>query len=191
MDYNKVTVIDKLLAKTLLRFIPETVTPNQVTYLRFILTPVVGWLFYKEIYDWGLVLFLLTMLTDAIDGAMARTRNQITDLGKMIDPLADKLIIGVVAILLIAKFLSLRLAVLLVVLDVLAMLVGAYRKYILNRVVQAEIFGKLKVIMQVAGIVILLLYILLSWSWLLLLARHTLYVAIGLILISSLRAHSI
>ena len=191
MNYNKVTAIDKLLEKTLLRFIPKIVTPNQVTYLRFILTPVVGWLFYKEIYDWGLLLFLFTMLTDAIDGAMARTREQITNIGKMIDPLADKLAVGVVAVLLIVKFLSLWVAILLVGIDVLIMIVGAYRKYILNKPIQAEIFGKLKLITQVVGIAVLLLYILLSWGWLLILAKYVLYLAISLALISLSRPHSI
>ena len=191
IDYNKVTKIDRLLEKTLLRFIPYSVTPNQVTYLRFILTPVVGWLFYKEIYDWGLILFLLTMLTDAIDGAMARARNQITDWGKIIDPLADKLAVGTVAVLLIIHFLNVQIAGLIIIIDILIMLVGGYNKYILKRGIQAEIFGKMKLITQVIGIAVLLLYVLLSWGWLLVLAKYILYLAIGLAVISLSRPHSI
>ena len=191
IDYNKVTVIDRFLAKTFLKFIPFSVTPNQVTYLRFVLTPFVGWLFYKEIYDWGLVLFLLTMLTDALDGAMARTRDQITDLGKIIDPLADKLAVATVAVLLVIKFLNPAVAILIVTVDVLIMLVGGYKKYILKKGIQAEIFGKLKLITQVVGIFVLLLYALLSWSWLLIVAKYVLYLAIGLATISLSRPHSI
>ncbi len=191
IDYNKITKIDRLLEKTLLRFIPYSVTPNQVTYLRFILTPIVGWLFYKEIYDWGLILFLLTMLTDAIDGAMARTRDQITDWGKIIDPLADKLAVGTVAVLLIIRFLNVQIAGLIIIIDILIMLVGGYNKYILKRGIQAEIFGKMKLITQVVGIAVLLLYILLSWGWLLVLAKYILYLAIGLAVISLSRPHSI
>jgi len=191
IDYNKVTKIDRLLEKTLLKFIPYSVTPNQVTYLRFILTPVVGWLFCREIYNWGLVLFLLTMLTDAIDGAMARTRGQITDWGKIIDPLADKLAVGTVAVLLVVRFLNWQIAGLIILVDVLIMLVGGYNKYILKKGIQAEIFGKMKLITQVIGVAVLLLYILLSWSWLLIIAKYILYLAIGLAVISLSRPHSI
>ncbi len=191
IDYNKATKIDRFLEKTLLKFIPYSVTPNQVTYLRFILTPVVGWLFYREIYSWGLILFLLTMLTDAIDGAMARTRDQITDLGKVIDPLADKLAVGTVAVLLVVRFLNWQIAGLIILVDVLIMLVGGYNKYILKKGIQAEIFGKMKLITQVIGVAVLLLYILLSWSWLLIMAKYILYLAIGLAVISLSRPHSI
>jgi len=191
MNHNKITVIDRFLEKTLLKFIPGTITPNQVTYLRFVLTPIVGWLFFKEMYDWGLVLFLLTMLTDAIDGAMARTRNQITNLGKIIDPLADKFAVAVVAGLLVFKFLNPIIAYLIVGVDILIMLVGGYKKYILKEEIQAEIFGKLKLITQVAGVGILLLFVLLSWGWLLILAKYILYLAIGLAIISLSRPHAI
>ena len=191
IDYNKVTKIDKFLEKTLLRFIPHTITPNQVTGLRFLLTPLIAWLFYKEVYGYGLVLFLLTMLTDAIDGAMARTRNQITDLGKIIDPLADKLAVATVAVLLVIKFLDPKIAYWIITIDVLIMLVGGYKKYILGESIQAEIFGKLKLITQVIGIGLLLLYILLSWSWLLIAAKYVLYLAIVLATISLFRPHSI
>jgi CDP-diacylglycerol--glycerol-3-phosphate 3-phosphatidyltransferase len=191
IDYNKVTVIDRFMERTFLKLIPYSVTPNQVTYLRFALTPIVGWLFYKEIYDWGLVLFLLTMLTDALDGAMARTRDQITDLGKIIDPVADKLAIAIVAVLLIVKFLNPLIAWLIVIVDVLIMVVGGYKKYILGKTIQAEIFGKLKLIIQVVGIGILLLFALLGWGWLLILAKVVLYLAIFLAIISLSRPHSI
>ena len=191
MDYNKITAIDRFLERTLLKLIPFSITPNQVTYLRIILTPLLGWLFYKEIYAWGLILFLLTMLTDAIDGAMARTRNQITDLGKMLDPLADKLAVGMVAVLLVIKFFNPIIAWLIIGIDVLIMLVGGYKKYILKDGIQAEIFGKLKLITQVIGVGVLLLYVLLSWAWLLILAKYILYLAIGLATISLSRPHAV
>ncbi len=191
MNYNEVTVIDRFLARTLLRFIPESVTPNQVTGLRFVLTPVVFWLLYKEYYFWGFVLFLFNMLTDAIDGAMARTRNQITDLGKIIDPLADKLAIGSVAILLLFRFLNHWLAWAVVLLDVAIMLVGAFEKYILGRTIQAEIFGKLKLISQVIALAVLLIFVLTQISFFLFLTKVVLWLAIILATISLFRPHSI
>jgi CDP-diacylglycerol--glycerol-3-phosphate 3-phosphatidyltransferase len=191
MDDKQSTVIDRFLEKTLLKFIPHRITPNQVTYLRFILAPIVGWLFYKEVYDWGLVLFLFTMLTDAIDGAMARTRNQVTSLGKIIDPLADKFTMAIGVVLLVAKFLNPLMALVIVGIDILTMLIGGYKKYVLKEDIQAEIFGKLKLITQVIGVGVLLLYILLSVVWLLILAKYILYLAIILAIISLSRPHAI
>jgi CDP-diacylglycerol--glycerol-3-phosphate 3-phosphatidyltransferase len=191
MNSVKITIIDRFLEKTLLKLIPQTVTPNQVTYLRFVLAPVVGWLFYEEIYNWGLILFLLTMLTDAIDGAMARTRNQITDLGKIIDPLADKIVVAIVVVLLVLRFLTPIIGWLVVGMDILIMLVGGYKKYMLKEEIQAEIFGKLKLILQVMGIGVLLVYILLTYGWLLIVAKIILYIAIGLAVISLSRPHAI
>lgn len=191
IDYNKITVIDRFIAKTFLKLIPSSVTPNQITVWRFVLTPIVGWLFYKEIYDWGLVLFLFTMLTDALDGALARTTDQITEVGKIIDPLADKLAVAVVAVLLIFKFLTPLIGWLVIGLDALIMIVGGYRKYIINREIHAEIFGKLKFIFQVFGIFVLMLYVLFGQGWLLSLATYVLYLAIGLAVVSLFRPHSI
>jgi len=187
----KITFSDRFLEKTLLKIIPKSITPNQVTYLRFFLTPVVAWLFYQEVYDWGLVLFLLTMLTDAIDGAMARTRDQVTDLGKIIDPLADKLAVATVAVLLVFRFLNSLIGWAIIIIDILIMMVGGYKKYILGKTIQAEIFGKIKLITQVVGIGVLLLYILLRQEWLLLGAEYILIGAIILASISLFRPNSI
>lgn len=69
--------------------------PNILTYIRMLLIPVFVYLFihageYKDYYLVGLIIFL-SGLTDLFDGFIARKFNQITELGKMIDPLADKL----------------------------------------------------------------------------------------------------
>ena len=86
--------------------------------------------------------------------------------------MADKFAIATVVILLVLKFLTPFIAWLIVGVDVLTMLVGGYKKYILGEDIQAEIFGKLKLIMQVIGVGVLLLYILLAMGWLLILAKY-------------------
>ena len=90
---NVQKTIDGIIDKIFLRFIPHSIRPNQVTVIRFILIPFVYLLLINEHYEWGLVIFVIAACTDFIDGAMARTRNQITDTGKIIDPIADKLLI--------------------------------------------------------------------------------------------------
>ena len=65
--------------------------PNCLTLIRIALLPVVVWIFRKGDSMGALIVYLLAMLTDAVDGFIARRYNQVTALGKLLDPLADKL----------------------------------------------------------------------------------------------------
>ncbi len=70
-------------------------TPNKLTLARMIATPifmVVMLIGFKYHYTVALVLFALASVTDAIDGHMARKYNMVTDFGKFMDPLADKML---------------------------------------------------------------------------------------------------
>jgi CDP-diacylglycerol--glycerol-3-phosphate 3-phosphatidyltransferase len=74
-------------------------TPNLITAARIALVPVVLWLilgFWES--DLGrvsaLVLLVLAASTDGIDGAIARKRNLVTNLGKLLDPIADKALLS-------------------------------------------------------------------------------------------------
>lgn len=74
--------------------------PNALTTLRIVLVPVYGWVFLGHDHDsvlWRLVawvVFAVAMITDKIDGDLARSRGQITDFGKIADPIADKALTG-------------------------------------------------------------------------------------------------
>lgn len=65
--------------------------PNLLTLLRIALLPAVVWRYLKGDSRGALVFYLIAMLTDAFDGVIARKLNQITSLGKLLDPVADKL----------------------------------------------------------------------------------------------------
>lgn len=65
--------------------------PNLLTILRMALLPAIVWRFRLGDLSGALVLYLVAMLTDAVDGFVARRFNQITALGKLLDPIADKL----------------------------------------------------------------------------------------------------
>ena len=65
--------------------------PNALTVFRLLLVPVFTYLYARGAYTWGLVVFVTAALTDTLDGYIARKYHQITDFGKLADPLADKL----------------------------------------------------------------------------------------------------
>lgn len=67
-------------------------TANKLTLLRVVLIPVFLVLLYLDLRYAALMVFILASITDFVDGYVARRYNQITDFGKFMDPLADKLL---------------------------------------------------------------------------------------------------
>ena len=65
--------------------------PNILTIIRFILIPFIFTSVVNNDYLVALIFFTVSAITDVLDGYIARKYNYITDLGKLIDPLADKL----------------------------------------------------------------------------------------------------
>lgn len=141
---------------TIIPLIPSRVTPNMVTLARMLCTPVVLWLLFVENYQWGVPFFLLVAFTDAIDGSLARLRNQITDWGTLYDPVADKLLIGSVVLLVVAQHVNIVFAGIIVFLELLIMFGGFVRRRN-GHITSANIFGKTKMILQVLGVAFLLL----------------------------------
>ena len=146
---------DRLFAWTLVPLTPRFVKPNHLTILRVVLTPVVLFLLWQELWPWALGLFLFAALTDAWDGSLARLRKQITLWGTMADPVADKLLIGTVVILFVAKEINIIFAVTIVVIELL-LVGGAYLRKRQGRFASANNYGKLKMFLQVLGVTLLL-----------------------------------
>ncbi|MFD0704963.1 CDP-alcohol phosphatidyltransferase family protein [Alloscardovia venturai] len=67
--------------------------PNLVSLFRLISIPFIAVLISHDYLLWGLVLLAFSALTDALDGFLARKLNQITKLGQILDPIADRLLI--------------------------------------------------------------------------------------------------
>ncbi|MEG1930568.1 MAG: CDP-diacylglycerol--glycerol-3-phosphate 3-phosphatidyltransferase [Anaerovorax sp.] len=67
--------------------------PNQLTMLRIILIPVFIVVLMLGHYYWAAAIFVVAAATDALDGHIARKYNLITNFGKLMDPLADKLLV--------------------------------------------------------------------------------------------------
>ena len=79
---------------------------NILTLLRIIVIPVIVICIYLKnpVYGWlGFVLFCLASITDYFDGYIARIRNEITNFGTFLDPIADKLLVAAVILILTSK----------------------------------------------------------------------------------------
>jgi cardiolipin synthase (CMP-forming) len=77
--------------------------PNAVTLLRLLLMPLCAYLLASGRYGWGLVLTAVVGSTDWVDGWLARRFGQVSRLGQLLDPLADRLLIASVAIALVVR----------------------------------------------------------------------------------------
>lgn len=64
--------------------------PNVLTGARIVFIPVFAWLALSGHLWWAFGLFIALMITDKLDGDIARARNLVTDFGKIADPIADK-----------------------------------------------------------------------------------------------------
>jgi len=179
-----ITIIDRFLAKVFLPLLPKWVTPNNITIFRFITIPFVIAALVLEYYLVGVVIFSISAFSDALDGALARTSGQVTDWGKMFDPLADKLLIGSTAIILIPKFLSAYIALAIIVLELIIILNAYYRKHYQNITIDAHKSGKAKMIFQSVGMIALIGYIFVPYAPLLVAAEYLFYTAIVFTVIS-------
>ncbi len=127
--------------------------PNLITMARIALAPLFIWVLFlfpnpASHERWIVVfLFVLASATDGVDGAIARKRNQVTDLGKLLDPIADKVLIGGALIALSALGQTPWWITLLILVRELGITV--YRLAVIkDRVIAASSGGKLKTVLQ-------------------------------------------
>lgn len=78
--------------------------PNLMSFCRILLIPVFAVLFYKDYTIAAVIVLGISGLSDLFDGKIARKFNQVSNLGKMLDPIADKLTVFAIAIILFIKF---------------------------------------------------------------------------------------
>jgi CDP-diacylglycerol--glycerol-3-phosphate 3-phosphatidyltransferase len=164
---GKITPIDRWLKILFLGLIPKSVTPNHITVFRFITIPFIVVLLLDRHYLWATILFLFSAFSDALDGSLARTTGRITRWGILADPLADKLLVGSVSLILISRFLNWKLAAVIVALELL-LIASAYYRYN-GEVVPAKTTGKIKMVFQCVGISFLFFHVLFGgviWLWL-------------------------
>jgi len=139
--------------------------PNRLTILRIILSFVcIGFILQDNFVSLiiALILFGLASITDFFDGYIARKRNLISDLGKILDPIADKiLIIGVFCAFLELGVVSSWMVILIMFRE---FIITGLRLYGLSKgiVLEAKKFGKHKTVSQVVGIFVIFFAVIFS-----------------------------
>ncbi len=148
-------------------------TASWITIIRLILLPILIFVLLTNFINYSLgvsnlyiefkyviagVIFILGSITDFLDGYIARKYDQITPLGKFLDPIADKLFVNSTLIILSSQgFISPLLVVVFIgrdtIVDVIRMITASK-----GEVVSASKFGKLKTVFQMVGISLMLMY---------------------------------
>lgn len=142
--------------------------PNSITLTRIILViPLIYLLYQPEIsFQWlAFSIFLIAAATDWLDGYLARKLNQITELGKFLDPLTDKILVIAPFLVLIERQQIPAWAVLIIIVREIVIAGWRVNPQLAKQdnISGANIWGKLKTIMQI--IAISLLIIPLSGIW--------------------------
>lgn len=134
--------------------------PNKLTLFRIFLIPVfvlVMLLDFNSKYLLSCIIFIVASLTDAMDGYIARKYNLITDFGKFMDPLADKLLVLSALITMTENNLVQSWMVIIIVSRELTVSILRAIAAADGKVIAASSGGKLKTISQMVSIVVLLL----------------------------------
>lgn len=130
---------------------------NRVTLLRVFFIPVFVVALLGRFPEWGpiwaAVIFTILAATDAVDGYLARSRNEVTNLGKLLDPLADKLLVTA-ALVALVELGSLPAWIALIIISREFIVTGLRMIAVVEgRVIAAGAFGKLKTVLQIIAIV--------------------------------------
>lgn len=160
---------------------------NKLTVIRMILVPIflIASMFGTiEGNIIALIIFIVASITDKLDGYIARSKNQITNFGKFMDPLADKLLVTSALIVLVEKGIVPGWVVVIIIAR--EFIVSGLRTLAASQgvVIAASNWGKLKTATQMVGIIMALLSLVYSVSWLNISTQIVIYVAAVITLIS-------
>jgi CDP-diacylglycerol--glycerol-3-phosphate 3-phosphatidyltransferase len=135
--------------------------PNWITLVRIACVPILVILLYfpgPAVCFISMLVFALASLTDYIDGRLARSRGEVTNLGKLLDPLADKLLVCSVLVMLV--YLGWAPAWIVIIIIARELMVTGVRAVAadLGVVIAADRWGKMKTIFQLIALHLLVLH---------------------------------
>ncbi len=143
-------------------------TPNMLTLLRVIMVPIFMWALLSGLYIVAIAVFITASLTDQLDGFLARRNNQVTTFGKLMDPLADK-ILTISALVCLMEIPEAEFITSWVVMIIIAreLIVTGIRQLAMgeNTVIAASKWGKAKTVSQMAAIIVAMLDLVYPLRW--------------------------
>lgn len=130
---------------------------NVITLLRIAFIPLVAALLLSRINGLAAILFLALAFSDALDGYIARKFNQVSDLGKFLDPLADKILVITILLALVAQNKASVVAVMLLVARELIISGLRVNLALAGKVLEASLLAKTKTVLQILAVFMLIL----------------------------------
>lgn len=131
---------------------------NSLSILRIILTVPVAYLIYTGDIKIAIIIGIIAGITDFLDGFLARKLNQITELGKILDPVADKIFVAVIALVMIlVDLMPLWFFLAVIARDILILLGGLYLSKKYNLILASNFEGKatfMLIILTILGVLL-------------------------------------
>jgi cardiolipin synthase (CMP-forming) len=167
---------------------PLASAPNLLTLLRICLAPFLIAAILENRFKVGFILFVAAGLTDALDGLLARLLKQRTVLGQYLDPVADKLLLSTLFLVLLHEgLIPVRVTVLVFGRDVGILLVSAILYAAAGRrEFKPSIFGKANTLAQVLAVAVVLLHQLTQAPWVVALRAFALWATMIFTVVSGL-----
>ncbi|HEY1576267.1 MAG TPA: CDP-alcohol phosphatidyltransferase family protein [Terracidiphilus sp.] len=167
---------------------PLSTAPNLLTVLRICLAPFLVAAIIEGRYALGFGLFVGAGLTDALDGILARVLKQRTVLGQYLDPVADKLLLSTLFLVLMYKgLMPTTITILVFGRDVGILLVAAILYAVAGRrEFGPSIFGKANTVAQVTAVAVVILHQLTQAKWVVILRLVALDATVALTIASGL-----
>jgi len=131
--------------------------PNKLTLLRVILVPFFIACYLLKLYYVALIIFVVASFTDMLDGKIARKHNLVTNFGKIMDPLADKVLVYSAFCLMIPEYVP---GWMLIIILAREFTISGMRTVAASEgtVVAAGMSGKIKTVLQMIAVPLILLY---------------------------------
>lgn len=139
--------------------------PTKLTLLRIIMIPVFITLFFIPVSYFRVAaafVFILASFTDFLDGYLARKNNQITNLGKFLDPIADKILVcgALIAVCLDVHIFQIGVAVCTMIILSRELMISGFRIVASSKniIMAADKLGKIKTVLQMVCLILLIPY---------------------------------
>ena len=160
--------------------------PNKLTIARIIAVPFFIAAYYLEWHLVAFLIFIAASFTDMLDGKIARKYNLVTNFGKIMDPLADKVLVYSAFCLMVPDPVP---GWMLIIILAREFLVAGVRTVAASEgiVIAAAMSGKIKTVLQMVAVCMLLIAPVINSSWFLILGKIVLWAALVMTVISGVQ----